>query len=46
MLSPDDLAYEIGVLVETFNIRWDLHRDVAKQLRRCSPDIQWEVISN
>ena len=46
MLSPGDLAYEIGVLVETLNVRWDLHRDVANQLRRCSPVIQWEVISN
>ena len=45
MLSPDYIAYEISVLVETFNIRWDLHRDVAKQFKRCSPDIQREVIS-
>ena len=45
MLNPDDIAYEIGVLVETFNVRWDLHREVANQLWRCSPVIQWEVIS-
>ena len=45
MLNPDDLAYEIGVLVETLNVQWDLHREVANQLWRCSPVIQLEVIS-
>ena len=32
MLSPDDITQAIGVLVETFNVRWDLHRDVTTQL--------------
>ena len=45
MLNPDDIARAIGVLVETFNVRWDLNRDVTKQLWRCSLVMQWEVIS-
>ena len=32
-------------LLETFNIRWDVHRDVAKELLRFPPETQWQVIS-
>ena len=45
MLNLDDILRAIGVLVETFNVRWDLNRDVTKQLWRCSQVMQWEVIS-
>ena len=45
MFRPSELSVEIGVLVETFNIRWNVHRDVAKKLLRSPPEVQWQVIS-
>ena len=45
MFRFSELSAEISVFVETFNIRWNVHRDVAKKLLRCPPEVQWQVIS-
>ena len=46
MFRPTEFSYEIEVLVDTFIIRWGVRHDVAKKLARCSPEIQWQVISS
>ena len=46
MFRPSDFSFEIKSLVDTFIIRWGVSHDVASKLVKCSPEVQWQVITS
>ena len=45
MSFPGGYPAEINTLVDTFIFRYKLSHEVAAKLVKCSPGIQWQVIS-